>query len=192
MIRFIKPVFITVVFIRLLSAATVMGAGAPNIYSDEKRGFSLEIPEGWEVLSHDEDDLAVVLSKPSLLRPFNTSIIVTLISQELPMPATTEELKLIVDQISGPSVTVPNIENYRVVSSKLDSRRGDAAFSYQASYELTKVKEAKERKVKTLNYLFRERGRYFALSLVVQASDYKKMEKVFYGVINSIRLAGPV
>ena len=163
-----------------------------NIYSDPERGFSLEVPEGWEVLSQEGKDIAVVLSKPAPLSPFNASVIVTLIDQELLMPSNGEELKLIVKQISGPSVSVPNIENYRVVLSKLDRHRFDAAFFYQASYELIRVKDVKDRKVKTLNYIFRKKGRYFALSLVVQASDYKKMEKVFYGVLDSIQIDDPM
>ena len=187
--RFITGcLFFLVLIVSISGGATAES----NIYSDPERGFSLEVPEGWEVLSQEGKDIAVVLSKPAPLSPFNASVIVTLIDQELLMPSNGEELKLIVKQISGPSVSVPNIENYRVVLSKLDRHRFDAAFFYQASYELIRVKDVKDRKVKTLNYIFRKKGRYFALSLVVQASDYKKMEKVFYGVLDSIQIDDPM
>ncbi|MBI2340161.1 MAG: hypothetical protein HYU99_07350 [Deltaproteobacteria bacterium] len=183
------------IFIWGLLTAADAGATEPNVYSDAKRGFSLEVPEGWEVQPQKEGDLAVALVLPTPLKPFNGSIILSLIDEKLPMPENREELSAIVKQISGPSAQVPNIDDFKVGLSKLDRRKGSAAFFYQASYNLSRVKSAKDRKVKTVNYLFRERGRIFALSLVAPASDYKRLEKIFYGVISSVQVseaeAGP-
>ncbi|MBI4412626.1 MAG: hypothetical protein HY541_09105 [Deltaproteobacteria bacterium] len=186
-----KRILFLILFVGFFLTTSFGIAAESNIYSDAERGFSLEVPAGWEVLPQKSGDLAVVLKKPTPLKPFDASVVVTLLDQTLPMPSNGKELKLIVEQISGPSASIPNIENYRIVSSKLDDRKGDSAFFYQASYELTRVGQAKDRKVKTLNYIFRDKGRCFAFSLVTQASEYKKMEKTLYQVIDSVQVGEP-
>lgn len=159
-----------------------------NIYEDKVRGFSVEVPAGWEVKPQRTGDLAVALVKSTPLKPFNPSIIISILGARLPMPTSKKELKQIVDQISGPSKNIPNIEKFKILKSALEHKVKRLAFYYQSSYELKRVSNPKEKKVKTLNFIFQDGNRFFAISLVSPFKEYKKYEKICFSVIDSLKL----
>lgn len=184
---FLKIIFFFVAYLTFHPLGH-LSAKEKNVYQDVERGFSLEVPSGWEVYPQKKGELAVALVKRTPLKPFNPSIIVSVLASKLPMPTTKEELDMIVGQISGPSATIPNIENFKVTKSALDKRKGILSFFYQTTYELKRASKKKDKKVRTLNYIFTDRGKYLAVTLVVPANEYRKYEKICYRVIESLTL----
>lgn len=186
----LKKIALIFLFI-LIPLGGIQAASGQNLYSDQKRGFSLEVPPGWEVRPQKKGDLALALVKRSPLKPFHPSIIITLINAKLNMPENKDQLKSIVDQVSGPSKQVANIQNFKIVKSAIDKKRRIFSFYYQTTYELSRVKDPKAKKVKALNFIFRDQGRHFAVSLIAPYKEYKKYEKIAYQVIDSIKLFEP-
>lgn len=183
----IIQIFMLLVLLVLLNERVM--ADDANIYKDATRKFSVEIPKGWEALSQHSDTLVVALIKRMPMKPFNPSIIISFLDAPLSMPENKKQLKAIVQSIAGPSGNVPNIENFKVTRSALDKKKGEVAFYYGTTYDLTRVKNEKDRRLTTLNYIFREKNHYIALSLVTPTDDTKNFEKIFWPVVGSFTLS---
>lgn len=168
---------------------TAIGVEKADLYTDKGRGFSIEVPQGWEVAAQSQGTLAVAFTKRTPLKPFSPGIIVSILEDTLTMPETKSELELIVKQISSPSQQIANIENFKVVKSDIDQRKGSQAFFYKASYDLKRTNNPKDGKIMTLNYVFKEKSRDLALTLVAPAKEYKAYEKVFYQALDSLTLS---
>ncbi len=184
--RIIK-IFMLLVSLVLLNGRVM--ADDANIYKDAERKFSVEIPKGWEAVPQHSDTLVLALVKRMPLKPVNPSIIISFLDAPLSMPENSKQLKSIVQSIAGPSGKVPNIENFKVTRSALDKKKGDAAFYYRATYDLTRVKNEKDRRLTTLNYILRQKDHYIAFSLVAPTDDNKNLEKIFWPVLNSFILS---
>lgn len=179
---------ILITFLILFQPLLGQAAEEKNIYTDKKRGFSVEVPAGWEVAPQKKGDVAVALVKRMPLKPFSPTIVISQLDVNILMPSTKAELGQIVNQISGPSRKIPNIEKFKIIKKGLDPKRWDAAFFYQTSYELKRVDNPKEKKVTALNYIFLEKAHYFAISLVAPSKEFKKFQKICYTVIDSLKL----